>query len=100
MLLSLNNGGFVCKIREQGGCFWKKDYNGKRSLLDWEEREGLNAKWPLIPFLPSQNRGGAPARRRRPDSGRLGDGGDRGERGKGEGREELRFPYLARAMVE
>ena len=55
--------------------------------------------FPSPSFNP-QNRGGAPARRRRPDSGSLGDGGDRGERGKGEEREELRFPYLTRAMVE
>ena len=80
--------------------FLEKCYNGKGSVIEWEEREGLNAKQPPIPFLPSQNRGGASARRRRPDSGSLGDGGDRGEREKGEGREELRFPYLARAMVE
>ena len=80
--------------------FLEKGYNGKGSVIEWEEREGLNAKRPPIPFLPSQSRGGASAHRRRPDSGSLGDGGDRGERGKGEGREELRFPYLARAMVE
>jgi hypothetical protein len=88
------------KYENREGVFEKKGYNGKGSLIEWEVREGLNAKRPLIPFLPSQNRGGASVRRRRPDSGSLGDGGDRGERGKGEGREELRFPYLARAMVE
>ena len=55
--------------------------------------------FPSPSFIP-QNRGGAPARRRQPDSGSLDDGGDRGERGKGEEREELRFPYQTRAMVE
>ena len=34
-------------------------------LIKWEEREGLKAKGPLIPFLPTQNRGGAQGRRRR-----------------------------------
>jgi len=34
------------------------------------------------------------------DSGVLADGGDREEREKGGGRMEIRFPYLARAMVE
>ena len=34
------------------------------------------------------------------DSGGLGAGGDREEREKGGGRREIRFPYLARAMVE
>ena len=72
-----------------GRVFLEKGYNGKGFVIEWEEREGLNAKRPPIPFLPSQSRGGASARRRRPDSGSLGDGGDRGERGKGEGREEL-----------
>ena len=27
-------------------------------LIKWEEREGLKAKGPLIPFLPTPNRGG------------------------------------------
>ena len=80
--------------------FEKRGYKDKGPLIEWEERGGLNANRPFLPFPPSQNRGGAPACRRRPDSGSLGDGGDRGEREKGEGREELRFPYLARAMVE
>ena len=34
------------------------------------------------------------------DSVVLADGGDREEREKGGGRMEIRFPYLARAMVE
>ena len=46
--------------------FGKRGYKGKGSLIEWEEREGLNAKRPLIPFLPTQNRGGVPAHRRRP----------------------------------
>ena len=46
--------------------FEKKDYKGKGPLIEWEERGGLNAKRPFIPFLPSQNRGGGPACRRRP----------------------------------
>ena len=47
-------------------------------------------------FLPStQNRGGALACRRRPDSGALGDGGGREEKGKREGTEKVRSPsYL------
>ena len=54
-----------------------------------------------FPFLPStQNRGGALARRRRPDSGALGDGGGREEKGKREGTERVRFPLLPRAGVE
>ena len=77
------------KYENREGVFRKRVIMEKGSVIEWEEREGLNAKWPLIPFLPSQNRGGASARRRRPDSGSLGDGGDRGERGKGEGRKEL-----------
>ena len=52
-------------------------------------------------FLPStQNRGGALARQRRPDSGALGDGGGREEKGKREGTERVRFPLLPRAGVE
>ena len=36
-------------------------------LIKWEEREGLKAKGPLIPFPPpTQNRGGGQGRRRRP----------------------------------
>ena len=78
----------LLEIRTKGqGSFWKKGYKGKGSLIEWEEREGLNAKRPLIPFLPSRNRGGASARRQRPDSGALGLGGGR-ERG-GRGREVL-----------
>ena len=54
-----------------------------------------------FPFLPSmQNRGGALARRRRPDSGALGDGGGREEKGKREGTERVRFSLLPRAGVE
>ena len=34
------------------------------------------------------------------DSGGLGDGGSREERGKGEEKKEIRSPYLARARVE
>ena len=34
------------------------------------------------------------------DSGGLGDGGGREERGKGEEKKEIRSPYLARARVE
>ena len=52
-------------------------------------------------FLPSMpNRGGALARRRWPDSGALGDGGGREEKGKREGTERVRFPLLPRAVVE
>jgi len=52
-------------------------------------------------FLPStQNRGGALAHRRRPDSGALGDGGGREEKGKREGTERVRLPFLPRAGVE
>ena len=52
-------------------------------------------------FLPStQNRGGALARRRWPDSGALGDGGGREEKGKREGTERVRLPLLPRAGVE
>ena len=66
MLLSLTSGGFVCKIGKQEGCFWKKGYKWRGSLIKWEEREGLKAKWPLIPFLPMRNRGGGQGRRRWP----------------------------------
>jgi hypothetical protein len=51
-----------------------------------------------LPPIAKQGRGAGPPAAANPGS--LGDGGDRGEREKGEGREELRFPYLARAMVE
>jgi len=66
LLLSLTSGGFVCKIGKQEGCFWKKGYKGRGSLIKWEEREGLKAKWPLIPFLPTRNRGGGQGHRLRP----------------------------------
>ena len=76
----------LLEIRTKGqGSFWKKGYKGKGSLIEWEEREGLNAKRPLIPFLPSQNRGRAPVHRWRPDSGALGLGGGRERGGKGKG---------------
>ena len=91
----------LLEIRTKGSVLFLRWHKGGRvSLLKWKEREGLNANRSFLSFPPSQNRGGVPAHRRRPDSGSLGDGGDRGEREKGEGREELRFPYLARAMVE
>jgi len=80
LLLSLTSGGFVCKIGKQEGCFWKKGYKRRGSLIKWEEREGLKAKWPLIPFLLTRNRGGGQGRRRRPirplrASGAAGTGG-------------------------
>ena len=55
------------EIKQRTGFFFeKKGYKDKGPLIEWEERGGLNAKWPFIPFLPPQDRGGAPAHRRRP----------------------------------
>ena len=74
-LLEIRTKGRVLFVRWQKG--------GRVSLLKWKEREGLNANRPFLPFPPSQNKGGAPARRRRPDSGALGLGGGREQGGRG-----------------
>ena len=53
---------------------------------------------PSFPFHGKQGR--RPCGTAVADLAVLDHGGGRGEREKGEEREELRFPYLARAMVE
>ena len=65
-IMFLNERGFLENKTKDRVLFEKKDYKDKGPLIEWEERGGLNAKRPFIPFLPSQNRGGAPACRRRP----------------------------------
>ena len=78
----------------------KKFIKSGGSLENRGKGRGLKTKLPFL-FLPStQNRGGALAHRRRPDSGALGDGGGREEKGKREGTEKVRFPLLPRAGVE
>ena len=64
----------LLEIRINGRILLKKSYKGKGSLIEWEERGGLNAKRPLIPFLPTQNRGG----RRLTGGGQSGRSGLRG----------------------
>ena len=79
--------GLFAKRENRKGLFRKKFIKSGGSLENREKGRGLKAKLPFL-FLPSmQNRGGAPARRRQPDSGALGLGGGQ-ERG-GRGREVL-----------
>ena len=92
--------GLFTKRENRKGLFRKKFIKSGGSLENRGKGRGLKEKLPFL-FLPStQNRGGALARRRRLDSGALGDGDGREEKGKKEGTERVRLPLLPRAGVE